>query len=84
MIDSGDLPISDPAEVQAFLRGLPLALDHGFTRFVLGFPRKYLALTPRTEIVKHYGLMASMGTRIGSSPSSRATARRSSRGSREL
>ena len=61
MIDSGDLPIADPAEVQAFLRGLPLALDHGFTRFVLGFPRKYLALTPRTEIVKHYGLAASLG-----------------------
>ncbi len=63
MIDAGDLPIADPAEVQAFLRGLPLALDHGFTRFVLGFPRKYLAKTPRAEIVKHYGLMASLGTR---------------------
>ena len=63
MIDSGDLPIADPAEVQAFLRGLPLALDKGFTRFVLGFPRKYLARTPRAEIVKHYGLMASMGTK---------------------
>jgi [protein-PII] uridylyltransferase len=63
MIDSGDLPIADPAEVKAFLRGLPLALDREFTRFVLGFPRKYLALTPRTEIVKHYGLMASLGTK---------------------
>jgi [protein-PII] uridylyltransferase len=63
VIDSGDLPIDDPAEVQAFLRGLPLALDRGFTRFVLGFPRKYLAKTPRAEIVKHYGLMASMGTK---------------------
>lgn len=63
MIDSGDLPIADPAEVQAFLRGLPLALDREFTRFVLGFPRKYLALTPRAEIVKHYGLMASLGTK---------------------
>ena len=63
MIDSGDLPIADPAEVQAFLRGLPLALDREFTRFVLGFPRKYLALTPRAEIVKHCGLMASLGTK---------------------
>jgi UTP:GlnB (protein PII) uridylyltransferase len=63
VIDSGDLPIEDPAEVQAFLRGLPLALDRGFVTFVLGFPRKYLAGTSRTEIVKHYGLMAGLGTR---------------------
>jgi [protein-PII] uridylyltransferase len=63
VIDSGDLPIEDPAEVQAFLRDLPLALDRSFVRFVLGFPRKYLAGTPRTEIVKHYGLMASLGAR---------------------
>ena len=63
VIDSGDLPIEDPAEVQAFLRDLPLALDRRFVTFVLGFPRKYLAGTPRTEIVKHYGLMASVGTR---------------------
>jgi UTP:GlnB (protein PII) uridylyltransferase len=63
VIDSGDLPIADPAEVQEFLRGLPLALDREFTRFVLGFPRKYLALTPRAEIVKHYGLAASLGSK---------------------
>lgn len=63
VIDSGDLPIEDPAEVQAFLRGLPLALDRTFVTFVLGFPRKYLAGTPRTEIVKHYALMAGLGTR---------------------
>jgi [protein-PII] uridylyltransferase len=63
VIDSGDLPIEDPGEVQAFLRGLPLALDRTFVDFVLGFPRKYLALTPRTEIVKHYGLMAGLGAR---------------------
>jgi [protein-PII] uridylyltransferase len=63
VIDSGDLPIEDPGEVQAFLRGLPLALDRKFVDFVLGFPRKYLAGTPRTEIVKHYGLMAGLGTR---------------------
>ena len=63
MIDSGDLPIADPGEVEAFLRGLPLALDREFTRFVLGFPRKYLARTPRAEIVKHYGLMASLGAK---------------------
>lgn len=63
VIDSGDLPIEDPAEVQAFLRDLPLALDRKFVTFVLGFPRKYLAGTPRNEIVKHYGLMASLGAR---------------------
>jgi [protein-PII] uridylyltransferase len=63
VIDSGDLPIDDPAEVQAFLRDLPLALDRKFVDFVLGFPRKYLAGTPRTEIVKHYGLMAGLGAR---------------------
>jgi [protein-PII] uridylyltransferase len=63
VIDSGDLPIEDPAEVQAFLRDLPLALDRKFVDFVLGFPRKYLAGTPRTEIVKHYGLMAGLGAR---------------------
>ena len=55
------LPIEDPAEVQAFLRDLPLALDRKFVTFVLGFPRKYLAGTPRTDIVKHYALMASLG-----------------------
>jgi [protein-PII] uridylyltransferase len=63
VIDSGDLPIEDPGEVQAFLRDLPLALDAKFVDFVLGFPRKYLAGTPRTEIVKHYGLMAGLGSR---------------------
>jgi [protein-PII] uridylyltransferase len=63
VIDSGDLPIDDPAEVQAFLRGLPLLLDRKFVDFVLGFPRKYLAGTPRTEIVKHYALMAGLGAR---------------------
>lgn len=61
MVDPGDLPVADPAEVKALLRDLPLALDEAFTRFVLGFPRRYLARTPRAEIIKHYGLMASLG-----------------------
>ena len=56
-------PIVDPAEVAAFLRGLPLAMDPGFTRFVLGFPRKYLAETPRAEVVKHYALAGSLGAK---------------------
>jgi UTP:GlnB (protein PII) uridylyltransferase len=52
-----DLPIADPAEVVAFLRTLPVALDRDhFAAFVLGFPRRYLAQTPRAEIVKHYAL----------------------------
>jgi UTP:GlnB (protein PII) uridylyltransferase len=65
--DSGESelqrPIVDPAEVAAFLRGLPLAMDPGFTRFVLGFPRKYLAETPRAEVVKHYALAGSLGAK---------------------
>ena len=56
-------PIVDAAEVAAFLRGLPLAMDPGFTRFVLGFPRKYLAETPRAEVVKHYALAGSLGAK---------------------
>jgi [protein-PII] uridylyltransferase len=59
-----DLPIQDPAEVAAFLDSVPLAVDRQkFTRFVLGFPRRYLAARPRVEIVKHYALMESQGDR---------------------
>lgn len=56
-------PIVDPAEVAVFLRGLPLSVDPGFTRFVLGFPRKYLVETPRSEVVKHYALAGSLGAK---------------------
>ena len=56
-------PIVDPEEVAAFLRGLPLSMDPGFTRFVLGFPRKYLTETPRAEVVKHYALAGSLGAK---------------------
>ena len=56
-------PIVDAAEVAVFLRGLPLAMDPGFTRFALGFPRKYLAETPRAEVVKHYALAGSLGVK---------------------
>jgi UTP:GlnB (protein PII) uridylyltransferase len=56
-------PITDPAEVAAFVRGLPLAMDPGFARFVLGFPRKYLQETPRGEVVKHYALAGSLGAK---------------------
>ena len=41
-----ELSITEPEEVRAFLRKLPLAVDEErFTRFVLGFPHRYLAAT---------------------------------------
>jgi [protein-PII] uridylyltransferase len=58
-----ELPITDPAEVAAFVRGLPLAMDPGFAQFVLGFPRRYLEETPRVEVVKHYALAGSLGAK---------------------
>jgi [protein-PII] uridylyltransferase len=59
-----ELPITEPEEVRAFLRKLPLAVDgQRFTRFVLGFPHRYLASTSPVEIVKHYALMGSLGGR---------------------
>jgi [protein-PII] uridylyltransferase len=59
-----ELPITELEEVRAFLRKLPLAVDaESFTRFVLGFPHKYLAATSPVEIVKHYALMGSLGGR---------------------
>src|SRR6185295_890323 len=50
-------------EVAAFVRGLPLAMDPGFARFILGFPHKYLQETPRAEVVKHYALAGSLGAK---------------------
>jgi [protein-PII] uridylyltransferase len=57
-----DLPIDAVDEVADFLKSVPLAVDiERFTRFVVGFPRRYLAATPRGSIVKHYALMESRG-----------------------
>src|SRR5262245_18908714 len=56
-------PIVDPAEVEAFLRGLPLAKDPGLAAFILGFPHKYLSETPRAEVIKHYSLAGSLGSK---------------------
>ena len=56
-------PITDPAEVAAFVRDLPLAMDPGFARFILGFPHRYLKETPRAEVVKHYALAGSLGAK---------------------
>jgi UTP:GlnB (protein PII) uridylyltransferase len=59
-----DLPVTDEREVKAFLDRLPLAVDRDhFTRFVLGFPHHYLRTTAAVEIVRHFGLVQSLGQR---------------------
>ncbi len=58
------LPIARPEEVHAFLRQLPLAVDRQrFADLVLGFPHRYLEVTPGVEAVRHYALMTSLGSR---------------------
>src|SRR5574341_2315409 len=58
------LPIATREEVEAFLRRLPLAVDRArFTEMVLGFPRRYLETTPGVEVVRHFALMSSLGSR---------------------
>jgi [protein-PII] uridylyltransferase len=57
-------PITDEREVRAFLDQIPLRVDRErFARFVLGFPRRYLELTPPVEMVAHFALVSSLGTR---------------------
>jgi len=59
-----DRPITDAAEVAAFLGRLPLLIDRGrFTRFVLGFPHGYLETTSPAEVLKHFALVESLGAR---------------------
>jgi UTP:GlnB (protein PII) uridylyltransferase len=59
-----DLPVTDEHEVKAFLDRLPLAVDRErFTRFVLGFPHHYLRNTSAVEVVRHFGLVQSLGAR---------------------
>src|SRR6185503_7468285 len=59
-----DLPIAAAGEVADFLKTVPLAVDRErFAAFVMGFPRRYLAATPRGAIVKHFGMMESRGDR---------------------
>jgi [protein-PII] uridylyltransferase len=66
------LPVTEPQEVRDFLARLPLAVDRDrFTRFCLGFPRRYLATTSPVEIVKHYALVESLGSRAAISSLSR-------------
>ena len=64
----GFLPITDEGEVHAFLDQIPLRVDRArFTRFVLGFPHRYLQLTPPVEIVAHFALVATLGGRAAAS-----------------
>jgi len=64
VLEEKNLPVTEPAEVRALLRRLPLAVSpESFSRFVLGFPRKYLTSTSPVEIVKHFALVESLGTR---------------------
>jgi UTP:GlnB (protein PII) uridylyltransferase len=59
-----DLPVTDEHEVRSFLDRLPLAVDRErFTRFVLGFPHHYLRNTSAVEVVRHFGLVQSLGQR---------------------
>ncbi len=64
MAEFSYLPVTEAQEVRDFLARLPLAVDREhFTRFCLGFPRRYLATTSPVEIVKHYALVESLGSR---------------------
>ena len=74
MLKDNYLPVTEDGEVRALLRRLPLAVDvESFSRFVLGFPRKYLTSTSPVEIVKHFALVESLGPRSVISSISRDT-----------
>jgi [protein-PII] uridylyltransferase len=62
------LPITDEREVHSFLDQVPLRVDRErFTRFVLGFPHRYLQLTAPVETVAHFALVSTLGGRTVSS-----------------
>jgi [protein-PII] uridylyltransferase len=66
------LPITDEREVQAFLQRIPVVVDRErFTRFVLGFPHRYLQATSPVEIVAHFALVSTLGARTAVSRLSR-------------
>jgi len=72
VVEFSYLPVTEAQEVREFLARLPLAVDREhFTRFCLGFPRRYLATTSPVEIVKHYALVESLGARAAISSLSR-------------
>jgi [protein-PII] uridylyltransferase len=62
------LPITDEREVHSFLDQIPLRVDRErFTRFVLGFPHRYLQLTAPVETVAHFALVSTLAGRAVSS-----------------
>jgi [protein-PII] uridylyltransferase len=62
------LPITDEREVHSFLDQIPLRVDRErFTRFVLGFPHRYLELTAPVETVAHFALVSTLAGRTVSS-----------------
>ena len=62
------LPITDEREVHSFLDRIPLRVDRErFTRFVLGFPHRYLQLTAPVETVAHFALFSTLAGRAVSS-----------------
>ena len=62
------LPITDEREVHSFLDQIPLRVDRErFTRFVLGFPHRYLQLTAPVETVAHFALVSTLAGRTISS-----------------
>jgi [protein-PII] uridylyltransferase len=62
------LPITDEREVHSFLDQIPLRVDRErFTRFVLGFPHRYLQLTAPVETVAHFALFSTLAGRAVSS-----------------
>ena len=62
------LPITDEREVHAFLDRIPFRVDRErFTRLVLGFPHRYLQLTPAVEMVAHFALVSALGGRAAAS-----------------
>lgn len=62
MVDALYQPVTDPDEIRSLLEEVPLAIDRErFTRFALGFPRRYFLRTSALEIVKHCLLVDMMG-----------------------
>ncbi|MEJ2079399.1 MAG: hypothetical protein P8020_14800 [Acidobacteriota bacterium] len=62
MVQDLYLPVMEPHEIESVLVGLPLVVDVPlFVDFVKGFPRRYLARTPKLEVVKHFLLAMNLG-----------------------
>lgn len=56
-----DQPITEASEVEAFLDRAPFVVDRAeFSRFLLGFPLRYLKRTAPAEVLKHFTLVQSL------------------------